>query len=176
MDELPVSFVRPSLIQKLIWRFHDWRRRNEPSFTERHAIREFKAAGYVPVSECEDGPNKWIQENVLELIRAFSKQGHSGFSAPYCIETFKKLALHEPLVPLSGNDDEWNEVGDGVFQNNRCSHVCKQSDRFDGQAYDIQGRVFREQNGCCYTSCESHVLVTFPYTPTIEYVVVAEAA
>ena len=168
--ENTVEYTEPSILQRLVWRFNTWRFRNEPSSTERHAIREFKAAGYLPINECEDDPNKWIQENVLELIRVFSKQGHSGFSAPYCIETFKKLALHEPLVPLSGNDDEWNEVGDGVFQNNRCSHVFKQADRFDGQAYDIEGRIFREPNGGCYTSSGSHVPIAFPYTPTKEYV------
>ena len=27
-----------------------------------HAKREFLAAGYDPVEQCEDGPNKWIQE------------------------------------------------------------------------------------------------------------------
>lgn len=158
------------MFERLRWRLDSWLRRNDPSFTERHAIREFKAAGYLPIEECEDDPNKWIQENVLELIRVFSKQGHSGFSAPYCVEAFSKLAMHEPLVPLSGNDDEWNEVGDGVLQNNRCSHVFKQADRFNGQAYDLNGRVFREQNGACYTNSESLVPVIFPYTPTIEYV------
>lgn len=97
----------------------------------------------------------------------FSKQGHSGFSAPYCVETFRKLALHEPLVPLSGADDEWNEVSDGMWQNNRCSHVFKDA---DGKAYDIEGRIFREPNGACYTSRDSRVYIEFPYTPKREYV------
>ena len=139
--------------------------------TVRHAEREFVAAGYTPLDqEQEDGPNKWIQENVLELLEVFARQGHSGFSAPYAVEMFRKLALHEPLVPLSGADDEWNEVGDGVFQNNRCSHVFKDKDRFNGQAYDIDGRIFREPDGGCYTSSDSCVPVTFPYTPKREYV------
>lgn len=138
-----------------------------------HAKREFLALGYKPIDEEEDGPNKWIQENVLELLRVFSEQGHSGSSAPYCVGMFKKLAMYEPLGPLTGEDNEWHEVGDGVFQNTRCSHVFKQADRFDGQAYDINGRIFREPNGACYTSSESRVPVTFPYTPKSEYVDVA---
>lgn len=139
--------------------------------TVRHAEREFLAAGYIPLDqEQEDGPNKWIQENVLELLEVFSRQGHSGFSAPYAVDVFRKLAMHEPLVPLSGADDEWNEVGEGVFQNNRCSHVFKDKDRFNGQAYDINGRIFREPDGACYTSGDSCVPVTFPYTPKREYV------
>lgn len=133
-----------------------------------HAERELLAAGYEPLDkEQEDGPNKWIQQNVLELLEVFGRQGHSGFSAPFAVEMFRKLALHEPLVPLSGADDEWNDIGDGMFQNNRCSRVFKDA---DGRAYDIDGRVFRYPNGCCYTGRDSRVYVTFPYTPTKEYV------
>lgn len=139
--------------------------------TFRHAEREFVAAGYTPLDqEQEDGPNKWVQESVLELLEVFARQGHSGFSAHYAVEMFRKLALYEPLVPLSGADDEWNEIGDGVFQNNRCSHVFKDKDRFNGQAYDIKGRIFREPDGSCYTNIDSRVPVTFPYTPKSEYV------
>lgn len=134
-----------------------------------HAERELKAIGY-DLNDQEGGPNKWIMENLFELLEVFSKQGHSGSSASYCANMFKKLALFEPLGPLTGEDDEWAEVRDGVFQNKRASHVFKQADRFNGQPYDIQGKVFREQNGCCYTSGDSHVPVTFPYTPTTEYV------
>ena len=150
-----------------------------------HAEREFVAAGYIPISkEQEDGPNKWIQESVLELLDMFSRQGHSGFSAQYAVETFRKLALYEPLAPLSGAEDEWNEVGDGIWQNNRCSHVFKQE---DGKAYDIDGRIFREWNErdldpdedgfpgkhrfeSCYTNRDSRVYISFPYTPSREYV------
>jgi len=137
-----------------------------------HAEREFVAAGYTPLNQDqEDGPNKWIQQNVLELLEVFSRQGHSGSSAPYCVSMFKKLALHEPLVPLSGKDDEWNYVGEGMWQNNRCSHVFKD---VDDKAYDINGRVFREPSGACYTSRDSRVYITFPYMPTTDYVDVAD--
>lgn len=158
----------PSFFDRLRWRFDAWCRRNEPSRSELHAIREFKAAGYIPLDQPqEDGPNKWMQENVIELIRVFSKQGHSGFSAPYCVETFRKLALFEPLVPLQGTEDEWNEVGGGYRQNNRCSHVFKEA---DGRAYDSEGRIFRDPDGGCYIDHGSRVYITFPYTPTREYV------
>ena len=134
-----------------------------------HAQREFKAAGYDPIENSEEGPDKWIQENILELLKVFSAQGHSGMSAPYCINTFSKLANFESLAPLTGEDDEWAQVGeDGdCYQNIRCSHVFKDK---DGRAYDIQGRIFREPNGGCYTSRDSRVYITFPYVPTTEYV------
>lgn len=131
-----------------------------------HAERELRAVGY-DLDEKEEGPNKWIVENIMELLDVFSNQGHSGSSAPYCANMFKKLALFEPLTPLQGTDDEWNEVDDGMWQNNRCSHVFKDA---DGRAYDIDGRVFREKEGMSYISRDSRVYITFPYTPKTEYV------
>lgn len=124
-----------------------------------------------------NGPDDYeraIAAAVVELIEVFSRQGHSGFSAPFAISAFERLARFEPLGPLTGEDDEWHEVGPGVFQNRRCSHVFKQADRFNGQAYDIQARVFREPNGSCFTrgGAEGGSMqpITFPYVPKIEYV------
>ena len=136
-----------------------------------HAKRELVAIGY-DLNDKEEGPNKWIMENLFELLAVFSTQGHSGSSAPYCISMFKKLASFEPLCPLTGEDAEWNDVsmycGDTTrWQNNRASHVFKDK---DGQAYDSQGKVFREPDGCTYTSSDSRVVIEFPYTPKTEYV------
>jgi hypothetical protein len=130
-----------------------------------HAKIELQAVGY-DLNQAEEDPNKWICKNVLELLEVFSAQGHSGSSAPYCISMFEKLARFEPLCPLTGEDGEWGEVSPGHFQNRRCSHVFKEN----GEAYDIEGRIFREPDGCCFTNRDSRVLVTFPYTPKREYV------
>jgi hypothetical protein len=132
----------------------------------RHAKREFLALGYKPIEECEDDPDKWIQENVLELLEVFSKQGHSGFSAPYCISMFSKLAKFEPMCPLQGTDDEWMEVNDGMWQNVRCGRVFKD----ESGSYDIDGKVFIDRDGCAYTDKDSRVYITFPYTPKTEYI------
>jgi hypothetical protein len=128
-----------------------------------HAEREFAALNW---DKTGNELNGWMKESVLSLLRVFSEQGHSGFSAPHCIELFSKLASFQPLGPLTGNDSEWNEVASELFQNNRCSHVFKDQDG----TYDINGIVFREPNGCCYTSSKSATPVTFPYTPTTKYV------
>lgn len=128
-----------------------------------HAERELpRASG--------DEMQALMNAQLKELILVFSTHGHSGFSAGYATSALAKLLRYEPLRPLTGEPDEWNEVGDGVFQNNRCSHVFKQAGRFNGQAYDINGRVFREPSGACFTSGDSFVPIIFPYTPTIEYV------
>jgi len=110
-----------------------------------HAKREFTALGYKPIEECEDDPNKWIQENILELLEVFSKQGHSGSSAPYCINLFKKLASFEPLAPLTFKDDEWNEIDTNVYQNNRMSSVFK--DDKNGKPYYLYAIVMETQTG-----------------------------
>ena len=103
-----------------------------------------------------------IKENILELIEIFSSQGHSGMTAPYVLEHFNKLARFEPIKPLTGDDDEWHECSDGVYQNKRCSEVFKNGK--SGQAYWINGNVFRNQDGHTYTSDKSSVAINFPWT------------
>jgi hypothetical protein len=150
-----------------------------------HAKREFLAAGYIPLDqEQEEDPNKWIQECVLELLRVFSKQGHSGFSAPYCVDLFSKLAKYKIMTPLSGDDSEWNEVGPGcgsieneytVFQNNRASNVFKEVYADGSVTYnDIDAIVYVDPGNSSYTSGRSRSdprgAVVFPYTPKTTYV------
>ena len=132
-----------------------------------HAKGEFAALGYTPLDqEQEDGPDKWMQENILELLRVFSRQDHSNSSAPYCISMFKKLASFEPLAPIMGTDNEWVDVSDGLWQNKRCSHVFKDADG----AWDIDGKIFIDPRGGSYTNRNSRVMIEFPYVPKREYV------
>jgi hypothetical protein len=137
----------------------------------KHAISEFHAAGWTDENGVfEDDMQEAICKHVLKLLDVFTEEGHSGTSAPYTINLFKTLAMFDPIVPLSGDDSEWLEVGPGVFQNKRCGYVFKDVTKFNGQAYNFQGKIFREPNGCCYTSSDSRVLITFPYTPKSEYI------
>lgn len=137
---------------------------------EAHAKREMEIAGLFGKDSAYDG---MIAEAVMKMVKVFADEGHSGASAPMAMRIFEKVAMFEPLTPLTGEDSEWNEVGPGVFQNNRCSHVFK--DEKSG-AYDIEGKIFREPDGCCFTSFDSRVAVTFPYTPKREYVDVPQSA
>lgn len=134
--------------------------RYQPGNLLAHAERELPPA---------DGDEMQAEMNraLREIVFVFGSQGHSGFSAGYAADALEKLLRFEPLRPLTGEPDEWTEVGTGLWQNRRCSRVFKDA---DGRAYDIDGRVFREPNGCCYTSADSRVYVTFPYRPKTEYV------
>lgn len=127
-----------------------------------HAEREFKSLGWPG----KDKMQKAICKEVIELLNLFAKGGHSGTSAPYAINLFEKLANFKPIGPLTGKDNEWCEVADGVFQNKRCSNVFKQ----DGKAYDIDGKVFIDADGFSYTNFKSRVPVKFPYTPKTIYI------
>lgn len=109
-----------------------------------------------------------IGDAVMKMVEQFAGEGHSGTSAALTISIFEKVSRYLPLTPLTGADEEWfDPMGDGrCLQNTRCPHVFKEA----GRAYDIQGRIFREPSGACFTSIDSRVDVTFPYTPTSEYV------
>ena len=114
-----------------------------------------------------DEMNDAMCDHILKMVDVFAEEGHSGFSAEYAISILQKLLRWEPLSPLTGEDDEWNEK-DGFFQNKRCSRVFK--DGKNGQAYDIRGKVFVEPDGVSYTSRDSRVYIEFPYVPKTEYV------
>jgi hypothetical protein len=101
-------------------------------------------------------------KDVLELLETFSGQGHSGMSAPVIVEMFRKLALFRPLGPLTGEDGEWNDVGDEL-QNRRRSSVFK--DKKTGIVRDIDAVVFQDEDGVRYTCQASMEMgeIRFPY-------------
>jgi len=129
-----------------------------------HAKKEFKHLGWP--GECE--MQKMMCDGVLDLLQVLSNQGHSGSSGGYAINLFQTLAKYEPIGSLNGTDDEWNDVGVGMLQNNRCSRVFK--DLKSGRVYDIEGKVFETESGSYLTNHNSKVYIDFPYTPTTEYV------
>ncbi len=154
----------------------DMFKKKEESGLMRHAKRELELAGY-DLNQKEEDPNKWIVENILELISVFSKQGHSGMSAPYCISMFKDLASYKLLTPLTGKDDEWNEVSEYfdkvTYQNNRCGSVFKEGK--DGVPYYLDAIVWKTQEDITFGGCvegisSSQNIKGFPFTPKTFYV------
>lgn len=133
-----------------------------------YAKDELKRIGMINSGEPY---NDWATKAILDLIELFASQDHTGFTAPYVINAFSRLAKFKPLSPLTGEDDEWNDTGHGILQNKRYSSVFK--DR-DGTAYDIDGKVFSDDGKVWYTCRDSRVNVTFPYSvpDKPEYVIV----
>lgn len=101
---------------------------------------------------------------VIELLETFDKQGHSGFSALYVLKLFERLSCWKPIMPLTGEDDEWVDVDyeENLQQNKRYFSVFR-TNHDNSTAYDIGGRVFIDEDGSCYTNRDSRVPVTFPY-------------
>jgi len=101
-------------------------------------------------------------KSIMELVEVFQKQGHSGMSASIVGSMFHRLVKWKPLTPLTGEDDEWNDMGDGQFQNKRYSAVFKSKER---GAYDINAVVFEEPSGSRYQSGTGFRNIEFPYMP-----------
>lgn len=122
-----------------------------------YAKEELKRIGMIDSGEPY---NDAVAKAILDLIELFASQGHSGFTASYTVNAFKRLAMYKPLSPLTGEDSEWNEVGSGLYQNKRYSAVFKE----DGKAYNSEGKIFTDDGGkIWYGSRDSWVDITFPY-------------
>lgn len=81
------------------------------------------------------------------------------------------------VTPLTGEDDEWIEVAEGVFQNKRESAIFKEADRFDGKAYYLHGKAFSDNGGkSFYTNSDSCVVIDFPLKelPETEYIILGD--
>ena len=112
----------------------------------------------------EDGMQETMNNHILHMVEEFAKEGHSGFSANYAIAVLRRLLQFKPLSALTGEDDEWTEVADGVFQNKRCSAVFKRIDRNDGKPYYLEGKIFSNDGGeTWFTNGDSRVFIEFPF-------------
>lgn len=140
-----------------------------------HALREFKAKGWIDEDgNYDDDLQELVCKNTLELLEVFGKQGYSGASFGYAVGLFSKLAHFKPLCPLTGEDSEWNEVDEELFQNNRYSSIFKRRDF----VYNIDGRFFRygEDGATFVRGWFSRTPVEFPYTiPKPQIVTLPEA-
>lgn len=117
----------------------------------------------------DEGMQDLINEQILELVEVFVKQGHSGSTAPYIAHAFNRLAMWKPLTPLTGEDSEWYEpeeygVDTNTQQNKRCTAVFR--DNFDNStARYIDGKIFSDDGGkSWYSGSGSATPVEFPFT------------
>jgi hypothetical protein len=116
---------------------------------------------------------------ILSLVDKFGNSGQSGGSAPYTagaiISALKKLLMFDPISPVTGEPDEWDngEIGEGVFQNRRCSSVFKEGKR--GKPYYLDAIVWKTQKGSTWTGTAKtregdnirsrQFIKSFPFTP-----------
>lgn len=105
----------------------------------KHAEKELKLAGLFDKDSDYDG---MLGEAVLELVKVFSKQGHSGFSAHQTLKIFNIVANYKPLTPIGATKDEWMDIsemsGYPRWQNTR---RCTTFSRDGGKTwYDIDDK------------------------------------
>jgi hypothetical protein len=126
-------------------------------------------------------------DEIIALCEKFGDSGQSGGSAPYTAgaisEAVKKLCLQQTIAPLTGSDDEWNDItginnNEPMFQNNRDSRVFKYGK--DGKACFIEAIVFRGDIGGSFAGGatlpngkeikSSQTIKSFPFKPKTFFV------
>lgn len=139
-----------------------------------HAKRELQMAGLF--DESGDFYGGMTGKSVMELVEIFEKQGHSGMSAPMIIDVFSKVANFKIIKPITCTADEWLEVSENIFQNNRLYSVFK--NRIDGDPYYLDAIIWKEKNGSCFTGTvnkiQSRQFIRIPFTPKSFYVLIDE--
>lgn len=128
--------------------------------------------------------------SIVELIKSKSITEFN-----YLIDSINDLLLFNPILPITGVDDEWGDVrdfGDGKpwYQNKRCSALFK--DGKEGKPYYINAIIKKDQNGVCwsgmvwineedYKSGDRSKMIgkkgyvkSFPFTPKTFYVDVVD--
>lgn len=136
-----------------------------------YAKRELDAIGMT--EDSSDQMNVMMRKHILHMVKEFADAGHSGMSAPWALNILKSLLAYKPLAPLTDADDEWNEIGNGLWQNKRASNVFKDKDGaywgvgivfwewFKDKPEDINGEPYK----IYFTSRDSRVNIdSFPWT------------
>lgn len=115
----------------------------------------------------KDGMQEIINQNILDLVKLFSSQGHSGLSGRYVINALSRLLEYKPLNPLTGEADEWGDPygPDETQQNKRRPSVFRSK---TDPPHDIDAIVVSDNGGESWFY--SHLFkkeINFPYLPPV---------
>lgn len=102
-----------------------------------HAETELKLAGLYDKDSHYEG---MLAEAVIELIKVFSKQGHSGYSAQITRWLFNKLANFENLMPVKLEDFVQCDLDNKVWQCKRNSDLFLNDDKTGYYSVDDKER------------------------------------
>jgi hypothetical protein len=112
----------------------------------------------------DDGMQELINKHILDMVKVFCDEGHTGFTASYTINILDRLLRYLPLTPIEDTPEDWNEVTSGVYQHRRCSAVFKDKNKFEGKAYILDVKVFSDDGGkTWFTNSNSREVIEFPY-------------
>jgi hypothetical protein len=111
-----------------------------------------------------DGMQELINKHILDMVKVFSDEGHTGFTANYAINILDRLLRYLPLTTIEDTPEDWNEVGHGVYQHKRCSNVFKDKRESDGKAYILNAKLFSDDGGkTWFANSNSREVIEFPY-------------
>lgn len=96
------------------------------------------------------GEEKETVDGYLAMLQIFAQMGHSGGSASVFIPTLVRLLSFQNLKPLTNSEDEWVEVTDHMWQNNRNSEAFSHD---GGHTYEL----LSERDGNMPGSAPLHV-------------------
>jgi len=147
--------------------------------TSSHAKRELE----ILLKTTPDAIIRHFVPEIIAVCEAFGRSGQSGGSAPYTAialsQAIKKLCLQQTIAPLTGEDNEWNNVAKGkrgdIWQNNRLSNVFKEYGKEDGKAYYLDAITWKTQKGFSWsgsaktktgeTITSRQYIKSFPFKP-----------
>lgn len=111
---------------------------------------------------------KEVNKDILDIVRVFSSQGHSGFSGSYALRMLNKLLQFYPLTPLKGTDEEWGTEADD--KQNKRYYSCFKDE--NGAAFDTARFSYCDPGDhCSYFNSGLSYKVKFPYMPRESYVI-----
>lgn len=118
---------------------------------------------------------KLVDGAILDLVKVFGSQGHSGFSASYVNDMFHRLVGWKPLSALTGEDDEWGEEldGDRHTQQNRRYPSLFRENHDNSTAHCVDSVIFSDDGGLSWFSCGwlrklYDSMIVFPWFPAEE--------
>lgn len=143
------------------------------------ALVEFARSELAMLEKNLDGDalemQKLADEALLDLVKVFGSQGHSGFSASYVNDMFHRLVGWKPLSALTGEDDEWGEEldGDRHTQQNRRYPSLFRENHDNSTAHCVDSVIFSDDGGLSWFSCGwmrkmYDPLIVFPWFPAEE--------
>jgi len=98
---------------------------------------------------------------ITELVKTYmlNSDGYGqGQADNEALGLFVRFVQTGLLSPLTGENDEWDEVG---HQNKRDSDVFKD---VHGEAYWTKGKIFRKYGGSKFLNRDSWVYIDFPWS------------
>jgi hypothetical protein len=131
---------------------------------EKSGLVLFAEQELARIGQDDEGMQAAMNKHLLDMVKVFSDEDHSGFSAGYAINILERLLRYLPLTPIEDTPEDWNETRPGCYQHRRCSAVFKDKNQFGGKAYFLDAKVFSDDGGeSWFTYSDSREVIEFPF-------------